>query len=110
MKAYEGRLIGLGVAVAFAVITYIIIPLVKAIFRWLSSRSRRSFTPSYSNYSRRSIAITIAGVLGILASLLILVAGFAELFDGSFDVSILLVVLLGVVGLIGSFMLFRMKR
>lgn len=110
MKAYEGRFIGLGIAVAFAVITYIIIPLIKAIFRRLSSRSRRSFTPRFSNYSRRPIAITIVGVLGILASLANLGIGMSALWSDYFDFFSLVAIVSGFLGLIGSFTLFRMKR
>lgn len=105
MKEY---IIGLGISIAFTLIVYVIILLIKAISRGISSRSKET------SHSHRPIAITIVGVLGILASLLTLGLGLFAVFHWGFDTDTIIFVcipiLVGVLGLLCSVALFLMKR
>lgn len=105
MRASDAKAIGFAISVGIALIVYLVIPLLKALFQRVSYNSGYNFT------LRRPTAITVVGILGILGYTLQLIIGIKFLFDILYiDIPLIILTLAGFFGLMSSIALFRMKR
>lgn len=103
MRASDAKAIGFAISVGIALIVYLVIPLLKALFR------RNSYSSGYNFASRRPVAITVVGILCVLGYTWQLIAGIKLLFE-NIDFPLIILTLTGFWGLMSSIALFRMSR